>query len=347
MLKRLWLTIVALCCLPLAAGAATSPGAEEFYKGKTIRFVVGFTAGGGFDVYARTVARHIGKHIPGKPTTIVDNMPGAGSLIAANYIYNQAKPDGLTIGHWIGGWVVQQVIKASEGIKFDARKFEWAGLVVNDNPACVLTKASGITSLDRWLASKDPIKIGVTGSGSDTHYVPSILKAALGLPAQLVEGYKGTADIRLAADSGELHGGCWAWESLKPTWRKGLEAGEVKPIIQAVPKKHPELLDVPNAIDYAKTDEARQLIQAGIHNTSAINRSFSLPPGTPKDRVRVLQKAFMDTMKDAEFLAEAQKSKLDINPLSGDEVAKIVSSFFELKPDIVAKLAEILAPKKK
>ncbi|MBI2209163.1 MAG: hypothetical protein HYU47_00975 [Deltaproteobacteria bacterium] len=180
----------------------------------------------------------------------------------------------------------------------------------------MLTKASGISTLDRWLAAKEPVKIGVTGAGSDTHYVPSILKAALGLPAQLVEGYKGTADIRLAADSREIQGGCWAW-------------------------------DVPNAIDYAKTDEARQLIQAGIHNTSAINRSFSLSPGTPKERVRVLQKAFMETMRDPEFLAEAQKSKLDINPISGDEVTKIVASFFELKPNIVAKLTDILVPKKK
>jgi len=347
MFRKLGLLFVALCLLPVAANAASAAAAEEFYRGKTVRFIVGFTAGGGFDVYARTIARHIGKHIPGKPTILVDNMAGAGSLISANYIYNQAKPDGLTIGHWIGGWVVQQVIKGSEGIKFDGRKFEWVGLVVNDNPACVLTKAGGINTLDRWLAAKEPVKIGVTGAGSDTHYVPSILKAALGLPAQLVEGYKGTADIRLAADSREIQGGCWAWESLKPTWRKGLESGEVKPVIQAVPKKHPDLADVPNAIDYAKTDEARQLIQAGIHNTSAINRSFSLPPGTPKGRVAVLQKAFMETMKDPEFLAEAQKSKLDINPISGDEVAKIVASFFELKPNIVAKLTDILVPKKK
>ena len=347
MLKKLRLLIVALCCFPFAADAASGPTAEEFYKGKTVRFIVGFTAGGGFDVYARTISRHIGGHIPGRPTTIVDNMAGAGSLIAANYIYNQAKPDGLTIGHWIGGLIVQQVIKASEGIKFDARKFEWAGLVVNDNPACVLTKASGINSLDRWFASKEPIKVGVTGVGSDTHYVPSILKGALGLPMQLVEGYKGSADVRLAADSGELHGGCWAWESLKPTWRKGLESGDVKPIIQAVPKKHPDLSNVPNAIDYAKTEEARLLLQAGIHNASAINRSFSLPPGTPKERVRVLQNAFMETMKDPEFLAETRKSQLDINPLPGNEVAKIVASFFELKPDIVAKLTEILAPRKR
>jgi len=154
MLKKLALLVAALCCFPSAAKTASAPAAEEFYRGKTVRFIVGFTAGGGFDVYARTIARHIGKHIPGKPTTIVDNMPGAGSLIAANYIYNQTKPDGLTIGHWIGGWAVQQVIKASEGIKFDARKFEWVGLVVNDNPACVLTKASGIANLDQWLLAK-------------------------------------------------------------------------------------------------------------------------------------------------------------------------------------------------
>ena len=347
MLKRLWLFVIPLLWPPFAVGAASSPGAEDFYKGKTVRFVVGFTAGGGFDVYARAIARHINKHIPGKPTTIVDNMPGAGSLIAANYIYNQAKPDGLTMGHWIGGLIVQQVIKGSEGIKFDARKYEWVGLVVNDNPACVLTKASGITTLERWLAVKEPVKIGSTGVGSDTHYVPAVLKAALGLPLQLVEGYKGTADVRLAADSGEIAGGCWAWESIKSTWRKGLDGGDVRPIIQAVPKKHPDLKDVSNAIDYAKGDDARQLIQAGIHNTSAINRSFSLPPGTPKDRVMVLRRAFMDTMKDPEFVAETQKSKLDINPSSGEEVEKIVASFFELKPNIVAKLTETLAPRKK
>lgn len=347
MFRKLGLLFVTICWLPVVANAASAPAAEEFYRGKTIRFIVGFSAGGGFDAYARAIARHIGKHIPGKPTTVVDNMVGAGSLIAANYIYNQAKPDGLAIGHWIGGLMVQQAIKASEGIKFDARKFEWVGLVVNDNPACVLTKASGIQSLDKWLAAKEPVKVGVTGAGSDTHYVPAVLKVALGLPMQLVEGYKGTADIRLAADSGEIHGGCWAWESLKPTWRKGLESGEVRPVIQAVPKKHPDLKDVPNAIDYAKSDEARQLLRAGIHNTSAINRSFSLPPGTPKERVALLQKAFMETMKDPEFLAETQKAKLDVNPLSGSEVAKIVASFFELKPEIVAKLHEILAPRKR
>ncbi|MGH7827034.1 MAG: Bug family tripartite tricarboxylate transporter substrate binding protein [Candidatus Binatia bacterium] len=345
--NKLALLIAALYGFAFVARVAAAPAAEEFYRGKTVRFIVGFSAGGGFDTYARTIARHIGKHIPGKPTIVVDNMTGAGSLISANYIYNQAKPDGLTIGHWIGGLIVQQVIKASEGIKFDGRKFEWVGLVVNDNPACVLTKASGIQSLDQWLASKEPIKVGVTGVGSDTHYVPSILKVALGLPMQLIEGYKGTANIRLAAESGELDGGCWAWESLKPTWRKGLQSGDVKPVIQAVPKKHSDMLDVPNAIDYAKTEEARQLLRAGIHNTSAINRSFSLPPGTPKDRVAALQKAFMGTMKDPEFLAEAQKSQLAINPLPGNEVAKIVASFFELKPDIVAKLTEILAPRKR
>lgn len=347
MRNKLALLIAALYCFAFAARAAAAPAAEEFYRGKTIRFIVGFSAGGGFDTYARAIARHIGKHIPGKPVTVVENMTGAGSLIAANYIYNQARPDGLTIGHWIGGLIVQQVIKASEGIKFDGRKFEWVGLVVNDNPACVLTKASGIQSLDQWFASKEPIKVGVTGVGSDTHYVPSILKVALGLPMQLIEGYKGTADVRLAADSGELHGGCWAWESLKPTWRKGLQSGDVKPVVQAVPKKHSDLADVPNAIDYAKTEEARQLLRAGIHNTSAINRSFSLPPGTPKDRVTALEKAFMETMKDPEFLAETKKAQLDINPLPGNEVGKIVASFFELKPDIVAKLAEILAPRKR
>jgi hypothetical protein len=184
-------------------------------------------------------------------------------MIAANYLYNIAKPDGLTIGNWIGLLVLQQVL-GTKGIEFDARRFEWIGAAKADSPVCALTKASGITSVESWLAAKTPVKLGGIAPGASTSDIPRVLKAVLNFPIQLVEGYKGTADIRLAADAREVAGGCWPWESMKVNWSQQLTSGDVKVVIQAVAKKHGELSDVPNATDLAKTDEARQLIKAGM-----------------------------------------------------------------------------------
>jgi tripartite-type tricarboxylate transporter receptor subunit TctC len=192
------------------------------------------------------------------------------------------------------------------------------------------------------MASKTPIKVGGTAPGSTTDDVPKILREAIGLPLQVIAGYKGTADIRLAADSGELAGGCWAWESIKVTWRKALESGDVNIVLQAIPKSHPELSSIPLAINFAKTEEARTLIQVGIHDQVAITRPYVLPPGTPKDRVRLMRQAFVDTLKDKDFLAEAEKSKLDLDPLTGEELEAKVSGLFKLNPALVAKLKEAL-----
>jgi tripartite-type tricarboxylate transporter receptor subunit TctC len=315
--------------------------AQDFYAGKTIRIAVGFPAGGGFDTYSRVIGRHISKHIPGNPTVVVDNVTGAGSLIAANSVYKTAKPDGLTIGNFIGNLISQQLF-GGPGIEFDARKFEWIGVPVRDNVVCALTKASGITSVDAWMAAKTPVKLGGSAPGTTNDDVAKLIKAALGLPIQLVTGYKGTAPIKLAAESGEIDGGCWAWESIKVMWRQGLDAGAVNIVLQAVPKAVPDLPKVPAAIELAKTDEARKLIQAGIHDTAAITRPYALPPGTPKDRVQLLRRAFRETMKDKDFLAEAAKSKLDVDPLTGEEVEKIVAGLFKLDSALIAKMAEIL-----
>ncbi len=323
--------------------ASPAASAEDFYKGKTIRFIVGFSAGGGFDAYARLIARHIGRHVPGNPRTLVQNMPGAGSLVSANYIYNKTKPDGLTIGNWAGGLVMAQAM-GRKGIKFDARKFNWIGVPVKDSRVCALTKASGINSVGEWFGTKRPVKLGGNAPGSGLSDVPRILKAALGLPIQVVEGYRGTSKIRLAAESGEIDGGCWAWESVKVTWRRPLESGKVKVLLQALPKKHPELQDVPNAVELAKSDEARELIKVGIQNPAAIIRSYSLPPGTPKKRVAILRKAFMATMKDPKFLVEAKKSKLAINPESGEQVERIVNGFFAVEAGFSSRLKKILYP---
>src|SRR5687768_2951073 len=338
LLSYRWIFAVLACSLCFLA---QSSFAQDFYAGKTIRIIVGFPAGGGFDTYSRTIARHISKYIPGNPTVVVDNVTGAGSLIAANSVYKAAKADGLTIGNFIGNLISQQLFGGS-GIEFDARKFEWIGVPVKDHVVCALIKASGINSIDAWMSSKTPIKLGGSAPGTTNDDSAKLIRAALGLPIQLVTGYKGTAPIKLAAESGEIDGGCWAWESIKVMWRQGLDAGDVNIVLQAVPKAVPDLPKVPVAIELAKTEEARKLIQAGIHDTAAITRPYALPPGTPKDRVQILRRAFAQTMKDKDFLAEAVKSKLDVDPVSGEEVEKIVSGLFKLDSATVARMSEVL-----
>lgn len=333
----------ALLILCFLFGVRTSTDAQEpFYKGKTVRVVVGFSAGGGFDVYSRAISRHLGKHLPGNPTVIVENMTGAGSLVAANHIFKVAKPDGLTIGNINGGIFMQQLL-GWPGIEFDALKYEYVGVPVKDKSVCVMTKASGFTSFEKWAASKTPLKVGATGPGSATHNVPLILKEALNLPIQLVSGYKGIADVRMAAEGGELAGVCgWTWDSLKATWARALDSGDAVVVLQTVAQPISELPKVPLAINAAKTEEARQLIQAGIHDVSDLTYSYVLPPGTPTDRVDIVRKAFADTMKDAEFIADTTKSKLGIDSMTGDELNKTVQRLFKLNPTVVAKLKDVL-----
>jgi tripartite-type tricarboxylate transporter receptor subunit TctC len=344
MRRLLGLTLFAANLALCAAWIAPAAAQEAFFRGKTIRIIVGFSAGGGYDIYARAIARHMGNHIPGNPVVVVENMPGAASMISANHVYKVAKPDGLTIGHFIGGLFLQQVL-GRPGVEFDARRFEHLGVPIRDTYCIGLTKASGITSLESWLAAKAPVKIGGTAPGSATDDIPAVLQAALGLPLQVVSGYKGTADIRLAADSGEVAGFSTGWESFKSTWRKALDSGEAFIAVQAVAKPHPELPNVPLAINYAKSAEAKKLIQVGAHDPGTLARPFVLPPGTPKERVQTLRKAFMDTLKDPEFLAEAKKSNLDINPLPGDEIARTVESLFKIEAPLVDRLKKILLPK--
>lgn len=323
-------------------GIAHGAGADEFYKGKTVRIVVGFSAGGGFDTYARTIARHMGKHIPGGPSVMVENMTGAGSLIAANHVFKVAKPDGLTIGHFIGGLFLGQVL-GQPGIEFDARKFEFIGAPISDHVVCAMTKASGITSIDKWMASKTPVKMGGIAPGTSTpDNATRILKAALGLPIQLVSGYKGTADVRLAAEGGEIAGGCWGWDSVSVTWRKALDSGDAVVVLQANRSNHPELPNIPQAIKFAKTEEGRKMIEVGIHSDSDIVRTYTLPPGTPKDRVLLLRKAFEATLKDPEFVADAKKSRLNVEPIPAEEIEKDIAGLFKLDPALVAKLKDVL-----
>jgi tripartite-type tricarboxylate transporter receptor subunit TctC len=335
--------VIAATVLAVGLGVAVNESVgEDFYRSKTLRIIVGFTAGGGFDAYARTLARHMGRHIPGNPTIIVENMPGAGSLITANHLYRVARPDGLTMGSFIGGLLLGQVL-GQKGIEFDARKFEYVGSPTRDHVVCALTRVSGITSLEKWLASPTPVKMGGNIPGASTpDNATRVLKTALGLPIQLVTGYKGTAEIRLAAEAGELAGACWGWSSVRATWRKALDAGEVTVVIQAAPRAAPDLPAVPLAINFARTPEARRLIEVAIHSDSAIARAYTLPPGTPKDRVQTLRKALLDTLRDPGFVAEADKTKLDVDPVAGEEVEAVVQQLFKLEPELVARLRAVL-----
>jgi tripartite-type tricarboxylate transporter receptor subunit TctC len=328
---------LALCVVLVLPTQAAAP----FYEGKSIRIIVGFSAGGGFDTYSRLIARHLGRHIPGNPTIVVENMTGAASLVAANHVYNVAKPDGLTILNFHGNQVINQVI-GKPGIQFDARKFEYIGIPTQDNVACAFAKSSGITAFDALRNAKTPVKIGGVAPGDTTYNTAKLLQAALKLPIQLVAGYKGTAEVKLAAEGGEVAGGCWQWESIKSIWRQGLDSGNVFVVLQVNAKVHPELPKVPNAIDYATSESAKQILKYGGHDPSAITRPYTLGPGTPKDRVQVLRKAFMETMKDPEFLADAKKSRLDTQPLTGEEVEKIVAQLFRIDATVVDQLKEIL-----
>jgi tripartite-type tricarboxylate transporter receptor subunit TctC len=211
-----------------------------------------------------------------------------------------------------------------------------------EDVVCSLTKASGITSVEKWMAAKAPVKLGGVAPGASPDNSGRVLKAVLGLPIQLVSGHKGTAEIRLAVDGGELAGSCWSWESMRATWRGALEAGDVVPVLQLTGKPFPDLPNVPLAINLTKSEEARRLILVGLQNTGAFARPFVLPPGTPKDRVQTLRRAFQETLKDPGFLAEVVKIKLTLDPVTADELEKMVGELFTLDPALVARLKDIL-----
>jgi tripartite-type tricarboxylate transporter receptor subunit TctC len=340
---RLPLLRTALVFLLLVLGARSQLvyGAASFYEGKAIRIIVGTAPGGGYDTYTRVIARHFSKYIPGNPTIIVDNMPGAGGLLSANHLFKVAKPDGLTIGHFVGGQFLQQLL-GKPGIEFDALKFEYIGVPAQDNFVLGVARATGITGVEQWLAAKTVVKFGAIAAGDGTYDTAKVVEVALGLPIQVVSGYKGTAPIRLAFDSGEVAGLSNSWQSFRSTWRKELETGEVMIVLQLSAKSHPDLPKVPLAVSLANTDGAQKLIQAVAQAHGAAVRPYVLPPGTPKDRVEILRKAFMETVKDPELLNEAGKANLEINPGSGEELERNVRELLRLEPTVVARLKEIL-----
>jgi hypothetical protein len=317
---------------------------EEFYKGKTIQFIVGGSAGGGYDTYTRLIARHFAQYVPGKPSTVVQNMPGAAMLISANYIFNSAARDGTVIGHWSGPLILQHMM-GNPAVQFEGRKFGWLGMPTADSLVCILTERSGIKTAEEWRKAKTRVKLGAIGPGTSGTDDTKILAAAAGFPLQLIEGYKGTADIRVAAETGEVDGTCsFGWQSAKVTWANALKAKQVHVVLQTMMESHPELKGVPLAVDFASTDEGKKLLRIASELYGK-QRLYSLPPQVPEQRVRTLQKAFSATLKDAQLLAEAEKAKLEIDPIDGPGIEKMVNGLYEIEPAIVNRVKQILEAK--
>lgn len=333
---------------PPGAGArAPAAGPEavgDFYRGKTVTVVVGFAAGGGFDTTARLVARHLAKHMPGNPTVVVENMEGAGSLIATNHLYNVAKPDGLTIGVFNELQVLNQLTGA-EGVQFDGRKFGWVGNAQRTTVACTVRADSPYTTAQD-LSRRDlpPLVLGGTGPGADTHDFPKVLIGALGANIKLVLGYTGTGPIRLAVESREVEGMCWAYESVLATAQNWLETNFINVFIyqsrardQRIEQRFP---NARRAEDLTDDAGAKSLLRATTA-PGAMAKPFAAPPGVPPDRLKALQDAFAATVKDPAFLAEAEQARLDIDPNPGPETQRIVNEILDLAPDLARRLGEI------
>ena len=328
----------------LVVSSPWSVGAQE-YKDKTVTIIVGYSPGGSFDLYARVLARYIGRYLPGNPTRIVENMTGAGGLIAANHLYNRVKPDGLTIGAWASPLVLQHIM-GNEAAQFDGRRFGYLGIPSPYDTVCTFNQQSGIARMEDWINAKRPQKISSIGPGTSTSDIPKLLKAALNLPMDVIEGYKGGADARLAVESGEVDGYCGSWGTVETVWRAAFESKKIHPVLQASLKSHPKYKQIPLAINYAKSEEARELLVVA-DNAHSAQFPFSVPPGMARDRLELLQRAFVRTFKDPDLIAEAKRSQMDIEPVDGPTITKNLTSLYDLKPATVARLKDILLAKKR
>ena len=301
-MKKLFLVLLATSALVITAKPQAR--GQDFYKDKTLTIIVGYSPGGSFDLYARVLARYIGRYLPGSPTRVVENMTGAGGLIAANHLYNRVKPDGLTIGAWAAPLVLQQIM-GNEAAQFDGRKFGYLGIPSPYDTVCTFNQQSGIAKMDDWINAKRPQKISTIGPGTSTSDIPKLLKTAVNLPIDVIDGYKGGADARLAVESGEVDGYCGSWGTVETVWRSAYESKKIVPVLQTSLKSDPKYRNIPLAINYAKTEEARELLRIA-DNVHVAQFPFSVPPGMAKDRLALLQQAFMRTFKDPALIEEAR-----------------------------------------
>ena len=309
--------------------------AQDFYKDKIVRFIVGQAAGGGYDTYTRTVARYMIKHIPGNPAITVENMTGAGSLVAANYLYNNAKPDGLTVANWNSAFVLNQAL-GDANVRFDARKFGWVGAPSKGVPVCLIMGFTGLKSWEEIAKSANPVKMGGTAPGSHSIDLPLMLNKMLGTKFTIVSGYQGTAQIRLAMQRREADGTCTNWDSVVSTQRELLEAegdSKMRPFLIHARLNDAEVKNVPLFSDVLKNDTHLQTYKAYMSQME-YQRPLTVAPRTPKDRLDILRRAFQAALTDSEFLVQASKSRLNVTYVSGEEIETIVNEVLSIAPSV-------------
>ena len=337
------LAAAAVLALALAhIPSARAQSVADFYRGKSIDLDIGYSVGGGYDLYARLIARRLGGHIPGNPTVVPKNMEGAGSLRLANYLYAAAPNDGTVIGATSRGAAFDPLF-GETGARFDGSKFSWIGSANNEVSVCVALASSGITKFDDLYTK--PLTIGSTGAADDTYQFPALVNAVLGTKFKIVTGYPGGNDVTLALERGEVQGRCgWSWSSIKTTRFNWVRNKRIVVLVQMALSMHPDLLDVPLIMDLAQTKSIAETVELKqifkmIFARQTMGRPYLAPPGVPADRLAALRKGFMDTMTDKEFLAEAEANKFEINPVNGEELEALVKDVYRTPPAIAKKAA--------
>jgi tripartite-type tricarboxylate transporter receptor subunit TctC len=309
----------------LAATTASAQTPAEFYRGKAIDLYINVSVGGGYDLYARMLARHLGKHIPGNPTVLPKNMEGGGGMRLANWLYNVGPKDGTAFGAVARAMAFEPLL-GNKGAQYDGTKFNYIGSANDEVSVCVAWHTSGIATFED--AQKTQLVVGTGGIADDTYQYPALLNNMFGSKFKMVPGYPGGNDINLAMERGEVQGRCSIpWSTVKATRRFWLDEKKVSLLMQYSLGKHADLPNVPLVMDLAKTDEQRNILKL-IFGRQVMGRPFAAPPDVPKDRVAALRKGFMDTMADKDFLAEAEKAKFEITPVSGEKIESLVLDIY-------------------
>ena len=322
----------------LATQGARSAGVEDFYRGKTVSLLIGYSVGGGYDAYGRLLARHFGKHLPGNPNVVPQNMSGAGSLKAANYLYSVAPKDGSVIGTFSRSQGIAPLLDKAE---FDSTKFTWLGSVTDEVSLCVTRHDAPVKTFSELLVT--PATFGGEGAGSDPNIFALLYRNVFGAKIKIVTGYPGTNEIQLATERGEVDGLCGlSWSTLKGRYPHWLKDKKANILVQAGIKKQPELPDVPSASELAKQADQRQILQLMLIG-QAMARPFAAPPGIPADRKAALIAAFERTTKDPDFLAEAEKLNFEVNPVSADKLDALLAEAYATPKDVIAKAAKAMS----
>src|SRR5215468_10912966 len=320
-----------------ASCPAHAQSVEDFYRGKSVNLIIGYSVGGGYDLYGRLVSRHIGKHIPGRPAIVPQNMTGAGSLRAAQYIYSVAPKDGTVFGTF-GRTIPTAPLLTPAQATFDSTRFTWLGSVTNEVSSCVTWHTSPVKTWNDILTRE--VTMGGEGPGADPDVYALLFKNVFGARIRLVVGYHGTNDISLAMERGEVDGFCGlSWSTLKARHLQAMNDGKLNIIVQAALKKQPELAKVPLASELTQDREKLQILKLFLASQETA-RPFAGPPGLPADRKAALIRAFDATMKDPEFLAEAQKLNMDVNPLNAKGVDDILAELYATPKAVLEKAAQ-------